>query len=219
MMTTRADNLARQIFFLDDEPAVCMAVEETLRDASLAVRCFLHPVECLAQLPSGTCDLLIADLRLPEMDGLEVLRRAKRISPRLPVLIVTGYGDIPTAVAAIQAGAEDFIEKPLRKRELVAKVKSILAERLSAAAGASKTLTPAEMLVLDLIMDGKQTRQIAEQLNRSVRTIETHRASIKRKLGVKNLVELIKRIGEVSAGQFNQQQEAGDSAQPQVPNP
>jgi len=218
MMTTKADHSPGEIFFVDDEPAVCMAVMETLQDAHLTVRCFVHPAECLAQLDSGTCDLLITDLRLPEMDGLEVLRRAKRIAPRLPVLVITGYGDVPTAVTAIRAGAEDFIEKPLRKHDFLAKVKSILREHLSGAVGARVALTPAEKLVLKLIMDGKTNAQIAKGLNRAVRTVETHRASIKRKLGAKSVVELVKRANLIPAYEFEQQQELGDGPQPQVPS-
>ena len=217
-MTMKTDHSPGQIFFVDDELAVCIAIEETLRDANLSVICFSHPSECLAQLHSGRCNLLITDLRLPEMDGLEVLRCAKRVAPQLPVLIITGYGDIPTAVAAIQAGAEDFIEKPLRKRDLLAKIKSILAKRLSAAARGLEALTPAEKLVLELIMAGKTNQQIAEQLNRSVRTVETHRASIKRKLGAKNLVELVKRAGLTAHHEFDRHQEMDDGAQPTVPN-
>lgn len=218
-MTMKTDNSPGQIFFVDDEPAVCIAVEETLRDANLSVICFGHPAECLAQLHSGRCNLLIVDLRLPEMDGLEVLRCAKRVAPQLPVLIITGYGDIPTAVAAIQAGAENFIEKPLRKCDLLAKIKSILAKRLSAAGGGLEALTPTEKLVLELIMEGKQNRQIAEQLNRSIRTVETHRASIKRKFGAKNLVELIRRARQLSTEDPDEEQEWGDGTQPQMPNP
>ena len=105
----------RHIFLVDDEPNVCQVIAATLEQSGLDVSCFENAMDCLESLKSKRCDLLIADLRMPEMDGMELTREIKRRSPWTPVLILTGYGDVPTAVKAIKAGAVDFIEKSLDK--------------------------------------------------------------------------------------------------------
>ena len=126
------------------------------------------------------------------MDGIELTREIKHRSPWIPVLILTGYGDVPTAVEAIKAGAADFIEKPLDKQSFVRKVKALLPEN-----GNHKhwgePLTQSEQRVLKLVIDGKSNEEIASLLNRSKRTIEVHRAHVMHKLGANSLVDLVKR--------------------------
>lgn len=182
----------KHIFFLDDESIVREVVKETLEEAGIRVTCFACPIECLARLRSQKCDLLITDLRMPEKDGLELLADVKCLAPWVPVLMLTGYGDVPTAVKAIKGGAVDFIEKPLGKRALLQKVRSILQESMPTDMNAGEPLTRTEMSVLRLIIDGKSNREIADLLHRSVRTVEVHRARMMRKLGVDSLIDLIK---------------------------
>ncbi len=192
-MVTKADNSWGQVFFIDDDPAVCVAVRETLEESNIPVQCFTHAAECLAQVRSGRCDLLIADLRMPEKDGMQLLQEVRELTPWVSVLVVTGYGDIPTAVKAIKCGAIDFIEKPLGKSHFVQKVKSILEEQSRRVpVDVVRALTLREMRVLKLIVEGKSNSEIAETINRSVRTVETHRAGLMRKLGAHNLIELLK---------------------------
>ena len=183
----------QQVFVVDNEVSVLKAIEETLITLDVEVTCFVNPVTCLEQLPSHNCDLLIVDLKMPKMDGIELLTNVKRRIPWLPVLVVTGYGDIPTAVRAIKAGAEDFIEKPLDKGTLLSMVESLLHENEPANTTTGRPLTPTQAKVLKLIIDGNSNREIADLLNRSVRTIEVHRAHVMEKLGVTNMLELIKR--------------------------
>jgi len=187
-----APNVRRHVFFLDDEPEVREVVRETLQESGVDVTCFGSPSECLTQLRSQTCDLLITDLKMPERSGMELLAEVKRFAPWVPVLMITGYGDVPTAVKAIKSGAVDFIEKPLTKRSFVRKVKSILRRGAPGGAHLGKPLTRAEASVLRLIIEGKGNRDIATLLNRSVRTIEAHRAHLMHKLGVDNVVDLVK---------------------------
>lgn len=182
----------KHIFFLDDEPEVREVVGETLEGTDIEVTCFASPVECLAQLRSQRSDLLITDLRMPEKDGLELLADIKHLAPWVPVLMITGYGDVPTAVKAIKGGAVDFIEKPLRKRAFLQKVRSILQESTPADMNAGEPLTRTETQVLRLAIDGKSNREIADMIHRSVRTVEVHRAHIMHKLGVENVIDLIK---------------------------
>ena len=187
----------RHIFFVDDEPNVRQVIAETLEQSSLNVTCFACPTECLEDLSAHRCDLLITDLRMPKMSGIELAREVGCRCPWIPVLIVTGYGDIPTAVKAIKAGAADFIEKPLDKKSFVRKVKSLLPENGNHK-HLGEPLTQGEERVLKLVLDGKSNKEIADLLNRSRRTIEVHRARVMRKLGADSLVDLVKRAARTN---------------------
>ena len=204
----RNDN--RHIFFVDDELKVREVVGETLEQLSARVTCFPCASDCLEQLSSQRCDLLIADLRLPEMDGIELLRRARLIAPWVPVLIITGYGDVPTAVEAIKAGAVDFIEKPLDKKSFVRKVESLLSENGNHK-HLGKPLTQTEQRVLRFVLDGKSNKEIADLLKRSRRTVEVHRARAMHKLGVESLVDLVKRAVAVGLVELPTSEEPGET--------
>jgi len=179
-------------FFVDDELKVCQAVARTLGQIGLKVRCFTRPIECFEQLRRRSCDVLITDLKMPQMDGIQLLTRVKRIMPSLPVLILTGYGDIPTAVRAVKRGAANFIEKPFSRETLVSAVKSVLGQ-ITPSKTKRKSLTQTEIAVLRLILQGRGNHEIAFLRKRSERTIEWHRANIMRKLGVNNVVDLVKK--------------------------
>jgi two-component system response regulator FixJ len=187
-------DIEQHIFFLDDEPTIRDVVRETLEDSKFKVSCFGDPYECLAGLRSKRCDLLITDLKMPEKDGIELLADVQHLAPWVPVLMITGYGDIPTAVKAMKAGAVDFIEKPLEKKDFVRKIQSILKKNVSTHPDLGTSLTRAEKKILQLVIDGKSNKEISMLLHRSSRTIEVHRAHIMHKLGVDNLVDLVKRV-------------------------
>ena len=186
------------IFFVDDEPKIRRVVKKTLEGLSVKVSCFAGAADCIRQLRLQTCDLLITDVKMPKMDGIELLTEAKHLAPWLPVLLVTGFGDIPLAVKAVKAGAVDFIEKPLEKESLLRKVKSILQQNNCSDSLRGKPLTKTQMKVLKLVIDGKSSREIATLLQRSVRTVEDHRSHVMRKLGVKNAIELIRRAAQMN---------------------
>jgi two-component system response regulator FixJ len=183
----------QRIFFVDDEPKVRELVEQTLERAGFNVRCFAAADDCLEKLRVSNCDLLVTDVRLPEMSGIELLTEVKQFIPSLPVLIVTGYGDVPMAVRAMKAGATDFIEKPLKSQILLSAVEFALKQIKPAEVLLKKKLTRAEIKVLNLILDGKTNKETAQLLHRSISTIEVHRKHIMRKLGVNNIVDLVKR--------------------------
>ena len=185
-------SVKRCVFFLDDEPEIREVVGETLQESDIDVECFESPAECLARLRSKKCDLLITDLKMPEKDGIELLADVKRLAPWVPVMVITGYGDIPTAVKAIKNGAVDFIEKPLAKETFVRKIKSILQHGTPDDSRLGKPLTRAEASILKFIIEGKSNREMANSLNRSIRTVEVHRSHLMRKLGVDNVIDLIK---------------------------
>jgi two-component system response regulator TtrR len=189
-----AEIIEKHIFFLDDEPTVLEVVRETLEDSNFKVSCFGNPTECLAKLRSQKCDLLISDLKMPEKDGIELLKDVKHLAPWVPVLMITGYGDIPTAVKAMKAGAVDFIEKPLEKKNFVRKIKAILKKTVFTHPDLGNSLTRTEKKILQLVIEGMSNKEIAVLLHRSSRTIEVHRAHIMHKLGVDNLVDMVKRV-------------------------
>jgi two-component system response regulator FixJ len=205
-----AETIEKHIFFLDDEPTVREVVRETLEDSNFKVSCFDSPFECLTRLRSKKCDLLITDLKMPEKDGLELLKDVKHLTPWVPVLMITGYGDIPTAVKAMKAGAVDFIEKPLDKKNFVRKIKSILKKNASAHPDLGNSLTRAEKRILQLVIKGMSNKEIATLLHRSARTIEVHRAHIMHKLGVDNLVDLVKRVASMGLVDLEQKKPANE---------
>jgi two-component system response regulator FixJ len=188
-----ADFQKQHIFFVDDEPKVRQLVGETLEQAGFGVTCFATAVDCLDRLRSKRCDLLITDVKLPEISGIELLTAVKGFMPALPVLIVTGFGDIPMAVSAMKAGANDFIEKPLKRQILLSAVDTILKQIKPADAVLQIKLTRAEMKVLNLILQGKTNKETANLLHRSMSTVEVHRKHIMNKFGVDNIVDLVKR--------------------------
>lgn len=196
----------KHIYFLDDEPAVREIVRETLEDSHFKVRCFGNPIECLAQLRSNKCDLLVTDLKMPEKDGIELLMDVQHLAPWIPVLMITGYGDIPTAVKAIKTGAVDYIEKPLKKKTFVRKIKAILKQNVSTHPDLGNSLTRTEKKILQLVIDGMSNNEIAIMLYLSARTIEVHRAHIMQKLGVDNLVDLVKRIASMGLVDLREKQ-------------
>ncbi len=191
-------NISEQhIFFVDDELKVRKMVSRTLEQVGLKVSCFARATECLEQLCCRKCDLLITDVKMPEMDGIELLTEVKRIIPSLPVIVITAYGDVPMAVEAIKAGALNFIEKPLDRQSFLSAVEAVLKRNALIHQIVGDVLTKTEMIILRLILDGKSTKEIAGLRHRSVRTIEDHRSRIMRKLGVDNLVDLVKQTAVV----------------------
>ena len=183
---------AQRVFFVDDEPLICKAASRTLARRQLEVTCFTNAADCLEALDTADWALLITDMNMPDIDGMQLLERVKAIRPGLPVLIITGFGNIPLAVRAVKAGAFDFVEKPLERAAFLRSVESALMESNYDDGLAGKALSKVEMKVLKLIVDGKSNKEAAHLLNRSARTIEDHRARIMRKLDVDNIVDLVK---------------------------
>ena len=214
----------QHIFFVDDEPKIRNVVEKTLEGTGANVSCFARAADCIKQLRCQTCDLLITDVKMPKMDGMELLTEAKHLAPWLPVLLVTGYGDIPLAVKAVKAGAVDFIEKPLDRESFRHKVKSILRQNTHSNSSRGKPLTKTEMKVLKLVVSGKSNREIARLLGRSVRTIEDHRRHMMRKLGVNNAVGLVRASAQMDlvrlpARRKRKRRKSGRKSSPKAKNP
>jgi FixJ family two-component response regulator len=188
------------IFFVDDEPCVRGAAQRAMESAGMRVNVFSSGLDCLAALSHGPCDVLITDIRIDGMDGISLLHEVKRRFPWLPAIVVTAYGDIPLVVAAIKAGAAEFIEKPLDRQELLSAIHRAVETAARPNASLQESLSESELQVLCLVLDGRTTREIASTLSRSARTIEAHRHNVMRKLDVRNVAQLVQRANALGLG-------------------
>ncbi|MHC4083847.1 MAG: response regulator transcription factor [Planctomycetota bacterium] len=172
--------------------------DSSLQKAGCNVSCFTRIFDCLEQLHSRRpCDLLVVDAKMPQMNTTELLTKVRYIAPSLPVLVIIGNGDVTMAVAALKIGASDVIEKPLNMENLLSAVELTLKGNTRHHPPVNKVLTKTEMGILRLILDGKSNKEMARLRNRSIRTIEKHRWCIMHKLGVDNLVDLVKKVAVV----------------------
>jgi FixJ family two-component response regulator/signal transduction histidine kinase len=200
------------IYVVDDDAAVLRSLERLLGAAGYETMSFEQPVallEAVSQLSEG-CILL--DVRMPGLNGLEVQAALAKLDCRLPVIVMTGQGDVPTAVRAMKAGAVDFIEKPFSDEELLEAIEAALTgigrldsdREASEAAERLAVLSPRERAVLDALVAGGQNKIIAFDLGISVRTVEAHRARMMHRLGVRRLAEAIRLVilaGSASSGE------------------
>ena len=191
------------VFFVDDEPKVRTVVRKTLERAGMSVRCFSGAEDCLSKVTTEACDLLITDVKMPGKDGIELLGEVKRMQPWLPVLVVTGFGDVPMAVKALKAGASDFIEKPLDRDAFLQTVRTLLEQNATQSFLRDHSLTRTEMKILYHIVEGKNNREIADLLHRSPRTVEVHRRHLMQKMGANNVVELLRRAADMGLFDFS----------------
>lgn len=183
------------IFLVDDEAGICKIVRLTLEEElPCYVSCFDNAADCLEALKDEQrrCSLLITDIKMPGMDGMTLLAKARQLRPLLPILIITGHGDVSMAVKALKIGALDFIEKPLDEQVLLPVVEAALKRSAGIEDLAGKPLTDSEIRILRLIAEGKSNSEMAGFLYRSIRTIERHRYQLMHKLNVSSPAELTK---------------------------
>jgi len=188
-----------RVYIVDDDNAVRSALKLLFRTAQLDVEAFSSADAFLedADLTQRCCVLL--DIRMPGMTGTALHEELRRRAYRVPVIFITGHGDIPMAVDAMRKGAFDFIEKPFDDEQLLSQVRAALETFDAGEPERAEPGVPLELLssrqreVLQRVLDGKPSRQIAEELAISVKTVEFHRARIMRKLGVKTAAELFRR--------------------------
>ncbi|HVV65958.1 MAG TPA: response regulator FixJ [Rhizomicrobium sp.] len=190
------------IFIVDDDESVRDSLSGLLEASGFRTEVFPSAKAFLAAGALAKTGCLIADIRMPDMDGLELQTELKRQGSALPVIVMTGHGDVPLAVRAMKAGAIDFLEKPYDAAGLLQSVRYALQSPQGAAptpGGPSaevrdklQTLTPREREVLDLVVAGTLNKVIAHKLSISPRTVEIHRARVMQKMGARNLPELIR---------------------------
>jgi FixJ family two-component response regulator len=187
------------VYIVDDDAAVRESLALLLEQEGVGVETFASAEDFLAFDPASTHGCLIVDMRMPGMDGLQLQVELSRCGVRLPVIFLTGHGDIPQSVRAIKNGAIDFLTKPVTGTALLASVQAALSASagLHAQAEANKTimarlasLTGREREVMALAVDGLHNKEIAQRLGISHRTVEIHKARMMHKTGAETLLDL-----------------------------
>lgn len=187
------------IYVVDDEPTVRDSLRLLFQSVGMKVREFDSP-QALLDFTEPLAGCLITDLRMPLMNGIDLIVALRARDCRLPVIVISGHGDVKLAVRAIKAGASDFVEKPFNDQYLLDAVNAALSTATDAATGATlravdverlSQLTPREHDVLRLIVTGQPNKLIARELNLSIRTVEAHRAHIMDKLEAGSIAELV----------------------------
>lgn len=191
----------RLIHIIDDEDAVRRSAAFMLRTSGYSVQSWPSGVAFLKQSRVVEAGCILLDVRMPEMDGLEVQRALQERGIAMPVIILTGHGDVGIAVRAMKQGAVDFIEKPFEKEVLLTAIEAAF-ERLDAKSDASSradeaalimgALSPREREVLEGLAQGLPNKTIAYDLGISARTVEVHRANVMTKLGAKSLSDALR---------------------------
>jgi len=189
------------VHIIDDDDALRESLAFLLSTAQIAVRSYASATAFLAQLPNVGLGCVITDVRMPELSGIDLLKRLKERKIDVPVIVITGHGDVPLAVEAMKFGAVDFLEKPFDDELLLAAVQSALRER----EGQSKRLTERAAIenrlavlskrerdVLGGLVAGRANKQIAFDLGISPRTVEIYRANLMEKMRAASLSDLVR---------------------------
>ncbi|MEW8562800.1 MAG: DNA-binding response regulator [gamma proteobacterium symbiont of Ctena orbiculata] len=189
------------VFVVDDDEEVRGALKLLFESVGLPVICYPSAVDYLDQFNELLPGCLVVDIRMPGMSGLDMQEKLAERPIHPPVIIITGHGDVPMAVRAVQAGAVDFIEKPFRDQILLDSVHRAIemdAERRGEASRLSEIhehlnqLTPREREVLDLVISGMRNKNISEQLGITLSTVEAHRSRVMEKMQADSLSHLMR---------------------------
>ena len=197
------------VFVVDDDAALREALVQLLEAAGLQVESHADGEAFLMAFQDDRPGCLLLDVAMPGMTGLEVQAELKRRGSRIPIVFLTGHGDIPMAVRAVQAGAVDFLEKPMTGGALLERVHRALAldgeERRARTLGREvadrfQRLSPREREVMALVVAGSSSKEAARLLGISVRTVEAHRTHVMHKMGAANLAELVALAAHCDSG-------------------
>jgi FixJ family two-component response regulator len=193
-------DLAALIHVVDDDASFRTAVARLLRAAGYQVALYESGDEVLKNSPGEGPGCILLDIRMAGLDGLQLQARLRQMDSILPIVFLSGHGDIPTSVKAMKGGAEDFLSKPVSKSTLLEAVERALAryreqrhqrDRLGSLRALVTTLTPRERKVFALVVRGRLNKQIAYELGTSERTIKAHRHAVMQKLKVVSLAEAV----------------------------
>ena len=189
------------VYVVDDDEAVRDSLQWLLEGKDYRVRCFESAEAFLARFDPREVACLIADIRMDGMSGLELQDKLLERKSPLPIVFITGHGDVPMAVNTMKKGAMDFIEKPFKEDALVALVERMLDQARSAFSQSQEAasreallsrLTTREAQVLERIVAGRLNKQIADDLGISIKTVEAHRANVMEKLNANTVADLLK---------------------------
>lgn len=198
-MTTKTD--PKTVCIIDDDDAVRDSLQALLGSCNFSVTTYADALSFLDDYKPETISCALIDVRMPDIDGIELLERLTQFDPLPPIIIITGHGEVEMAVKALKIGAFDFIEKPFEPDALIERVnaavrwgesKSAEDQKVKEAQVRLATLTPRETDVLRSLLDGLSNKAIAKQLALSPRTIEVHRARVMEKTKVDSLSHLVR---------------------------
>ena len=198
-----------QLYLVDDEPAVRKALSRLLRSAGYEVTAFGSAKEFMQQHLADAPGCLVLDVTMPEITGIELQEWLARTRSPLPIIFITGNGDIPTSVRAMKAGAVDFLTKPVKEADLLRAIEIALRRgretrqtraEVNAIQERLATLTPREREVLEHVVSGQLNKQIAGDLGTVEKTIKVHRARVMEKMGVQSLAELARLAERMGIG-------------------
>jgi RNA polymerase sigma factor (sigma-70 family) len=191
---------AHVIHVVDDDSSFRSAIARLLNSAGYEVALYETSQQLLEKPPTSMSDCILLDVQMSGLSGPQLQDRLSQLGNRLPIVFLTGHGDIPTSVRAIKAGAEDFLTKPIAKERLLDTIRRALdhAEELRAKTEEEdallaliQTLTPREKQVFALVVRGKLNKQIAHEMGTSERTVKAHRHMVMEKCGVRSVAELV----------------------------
>jgi FixJ family two-component response regulator len=201
MTTSRKPKEQGLVHVLDDDASVRTALTRLLSAVGYEVRAHATAASYLLQPASDGPSCLILDVRMPEASGLEIQDALARLRVPVPIIFLTGHGDIPMSVKAMRAGASDFLTKPVKREQLLAAVRDALATQTASNADRSQlgelrarydTLTAREREVFDGVVAGKLNKQIAAQLNIAERTVKAHRSQVMEKMQANSVADLVR---------------------------
>lgn len=190
------------VYIVDDDSAIRHAMDLLMRSVGLEYKIFHSADEFLASYSDKWAGCLVLDIRMPGLGGMELQDKLNESGSTLPIIFITGHGDVPMAVKAMQKGAVDFIQKPFRDQELLDRIKYALEsdqesrserEEKAAILHSLEMLTSRERQVLDLVVTGKPNKVIAYELDVSQRTVEIHRARVMEKMHARSLADLVRK--------------------------
>ncbi|HEX5959344.1 MAG TPA: response regulator [Hyphomicrobiaceae bacterium] len=197
------------VALVEDDAAVLDSLRLLLESQGLTVRAFGSTEDFLASLPEAPPACVVSDVRLPGMSGIDLQRALKAQGRDLPVILITGHGDVAMAVAAMKEGAFDFVEKPYDAERLIAGIKQALAEgaeqryrdgQLTELRERLAELSPRQREVMQLVAEGLSNKQIAHRLGISPRTVENYRAWVMERMGAGNVAELVRKVLMIERG-------------------
>ncbi len=189
------------VFVVDDDQAMRNSLKWLIESVGMHVETFASATDFIHNYYPGRAGCLLLDVRMPGMSGLELQQHFLENQINIPIIIITGHGDVPMAVRAMKSGAVDFIEKPFNDELLLESIRNALnldVERRAAQAGRAEIaarlaqLTPREHEVMEMVTDGKSNKDIAHTLGVSAKTVEAHRARVMEKMGARSLADLVK---------------------------